>query len=100
MLGIILSHYILHYQLSPLGEWTTELVSQFTAWGFTALAAQEMNAYALQVTNHNCQNPPSHSNCDGNGDPLIKPHGSSPWKIEKPESDDKAHTIYIYFTLI
>ncbi|CAK9032509.1 4-beta-glucanase) [Durusdinium trenchii] len=32
----------------------------------------EMNTHALQVTNHNCFNPPSHSTCDGNGDPLLK----------------------------
>lgn len=32
----------------------------------------EMNTHALQITNHNCGDPPGSWNCDGNGDPLIK----------------------------
>mmetsp|Transcript_83957 Transcript_83957/g.133046 ORF Transcript_83957/g.133046 Transcript_83957/m.133046 type:complete len:411 (-) Transcript_83957:306-1538(-) len=32
----------------------------------------EMNTHALQVTNHNCGEPPESWNCDGDGDPLIK----------------------------
>jgi len=42
-------------------------------WEFAAI--QEMNTHALQITNHNCGDPPESWNCDGNGDPLIKSLG-------------------------
>lgn len=43
---------------------------------FLEASLEEMNTHALQVTNHNCGEPPESWNCDGNGDPLIKPRGS------------------------
>ena len=45
---------------------------------FLEASLEEMNTHALQVTNHNCGKPPESWNCDGNGDPLIKPRGSNP----------------------
>jgi hypothetical protein len=56
---------------------------------FLEASLEEMNTHALQVTNHNCGEPPESWNCDGNGDPLIKPRGSMLIKSVRRASGSK-----------